>query len=288
MIDLHCHSNISDGSMSLFELISLAKEKGITHLAITDHDTTKGLKEAKYIGEQLGVTIIPGIEISAYDYKRQRRAHILGFFVEPHHEAIENLCSPLLKMRHLASYEMTKRIMKAGFNISWEEVEQLAKDGTGAYKQHIMHALINKGYADKIYGDLYDKLFSKGGEGKPQGLAHIPIQYVDVEDAIVAIREAGGLPVLAHPKQFNNFDAIPEWVEIGLEGIEAVHPLHGPKDEELVKYYADQFELIETGGSDFHGFYGNFELGSKDAGMVRYEKLLERYQKMCESKKTLS
>lgn len=79
MIDLHCHSNISDGSMSLFEVISLAKEKGITHLAITDHDTTKGLKEAKYIGEQLGVTIIPGIEISAYDYKRQRRAHILGF-----------------------------------------------------------------------------------------------------------------------------------------------------------------------------------------------------------------
>ncbi|WP_419152660.1 PHP domain-containing protein [Aeribacillus alveayuensis] len=280
MIDLHCHSKISDGTLTLFELIFLAKEKGITHLAITDHDTTKGIKEAQNIGEQLGVTIIPGIEISAYDFIRQRRAHILGFFVTPEHEAIEKLCAPLLKKRHQVSYEMTQKIIQEGYKITWEEVERYAEGGTGVYKQHIMHALIDKGYTDKIYGDLYKKLFSKGGEGVSPGIAHIPLQYVDVKKAILAIREAGGIPVLAHPKQFDNFDAIAEWVEMGLDGIEVVHPLHRPEDEELAKYYADKFDLIETGGSDFHGFYGDSELGSKNAGIDRYEKLLERYRRL--------
>lgn len=283
MIDLHCHSKISDNSMPLRELILHAKEKGITHLAITDHDTTKGLIEAQRIGREVGVTIIPGIEISAYDYKRNRRAHILGFFVTPGHEAIENLCADLVRRRHQASYEMTQKIIAAGYEITWEEVERYAEGGTGVYKQHIMHALMDKGYTDRIYGDLYKKLFSRGGNGEEPGLAYVPLEYLDAVDAIRAIRAAGGVPVLAHPKQFDNYEAIAEWVEAGLEGIEVIHPLHGPEDEKLAQDYARRYGLVETGGSDFHGLYGEsdkYPLGSKDAGMERYLKLVERHERM--------
>jgi predicted metal-dependent phosphoesterase TrpH len=146
---------------------------------MTDHDTTKGLKEAINLGQEFGVNIIPGIEISAYDYKRNKRAHILGLFIEPGHDALEKLCQPLVEARHLASQEMVDRIIKAGYNITWAEVEKYAEGGTGVYKQHIMHALVDKGYCDSIYCDLYKKFFKRGNNPETQGIAYIPLEYVD-------------------------------------------------------------------------------------------------------------
>lgn len=274
MIDLHCHSNISDGSCSLTELIQLAKLKGITHLAITDHDTTKGIQESIAIGREVGVEIIPGLEISAYDYKRDRKAHILGYFIEPGHEAITKLCDPLVQERHENSFKMTETIRQAGYDISWDEVLAYAQAGTGVYKQHIMQVLIDKGYTNEIYGDLYDKLFGKDG-----GIAYFPLRYINAIDAIQAIKAADGLAVLAHPGQYNNFAAIDEWINVGLDGIEVIHPLHTPDDEKLAISYAKKYNLIETGGSDFHGSYGPFQLGSKDAGLDRLNMLFDRYEK---------
>lgn len=278
MIDLHCHTNISDNSYTTEEVIKLAKGNGVTHLAITDHDTTKGLELAITLGEKYGVEIIPGIEISAFDYQRNKRAHILGFYVTPGNQAIRSLCDPMLARRHEASYEMVERLIAAGYVISWEQVQDYAKAGTGVYKQHIMHALLDGGYTDRIYGDLYKKLFSRGEGGEPPGIAYLPIEYIDVLDAIAAIKEAGGIPVLAHPGQFDNFAAVPEWVEIGLEGIEVRHPLHEEQEEEQAAKLAEQFRLIKTGGSDFHGFYGemNVEIGSKSMGIACIEALKQR------------
>ncbi|OZI11442.1 phosphatase [Bacillaceae bacterium SAS-127] len=283
LIDLHCHSKISDNSMPLADLIGHAKQRGVTHLAITDHDTTKGLIKAEQLGKEIGVEIIPGIEISAFDFKRNRRAHILGYFVSPNHSAIKYLCDPLIQARHEASYQMTQKIIDAGYDITWEEVENYAVGGTGVYKQHIMHALMAKGYTDTIYGELYNQLFSRGGDGQPVGIAFVPLQYVDVVEAIFAIRAAGGVPVLAHPKQFNSFEAIGEWVSVGLEGIEVLHPLHGPEDEKLAMEFAEKYRLVETAGSDFHGLYGDstqFPLGCKDTGVDRLNKLKERHVKI--------
>ncbi|MCR8641160.1 PHP domain-containing protein [Paenibacillus sp. N1-5-1-14] len=276
MIDLHCHTKISDNNLSMLEVITLAKHNGVEHLSITDHDTTIGLLEAMKIGEQVGVNIIPGIEISAYDYKNGRRAHILGFHVTPGHPAISELCQPMIVKRHEASEQMTNMIINEGYNITWERVLEISHGGTGVYKQHIMHALIEQNYTESIYGDLYKTLFSRGERGAAKGIAHIPLEYVDVYDAIEAILEAGGVPVIAHAAQFNNWDAIPSMVAGGLQGIEVRHPDHNDQVEAKAREIAETYKLAFTGGSDFHGMYGErgaCELGSKNPGVASLESL---------------
>lgn len=275
VVDLHCHTKISDNSYDTEEVVRLAKQAGVTHLAITNHDTTLGLREAVRFGEQYDVEIIPGIEISAYDFERGRRAHFLGFYVEPDHPAIEELCAPLRHARNEACRTMVDRIRDAGYRIEWPEVEAYAAGGTGVYKQHIMHALLDRGYCDAIYGPLYKKLFARGGEGVPPGIAYVPLTYVDAASAIRAILAAGGIPVLAHPGQMDNYDAVPEWAEAGLRGIEVKHPDHGPFDEARARTLAHRFGLIATGGSDFHGFYGTAKqaLGSQNVGLESVERL---------------
>ncbi|MGM0875835.1 MAG: PHP domain-containing protein [Bacillota bacterium] len=276
-IDLHCHTKISDNSFTIEEVLLLAKKNQVSHLAITDHDTTKGLETAIQLGKEIGITIIPGIEISAYDYKRNTRAHILGLYITPGHEAIEKLCQPLVEKRHEASYQMVLKLIAAGYDITWDKVQSLAEGGTGVYKQHIMHALLEKGYTDRIYGELYKKLFFRGDKAQEPGIGFVPIEYIDAIDAIRVIREAGGIPILAHPGQFNNFDAVREWVQVGLEGIEVKHPLHNEQDEAQAKEIAQHFNLLQTGGSDFHGFYGDSEvsIGSINMG-IEYLDMLEK------------
>lgn len=277
MIDLHVHTKVSDSSFTASEVIRLAKSRGITHLAITDHDTTKGLQEAIIVGQELGVVIVPGIEISAYDFVRQKRAHILGLFIEPGHPALDLLCTPLVQRRNQASSEMVRKIIAAGYEISWEDVQK-HEGGSGVYKQHIMHALLDKGYCERIYGNLNKKLFGRGSASEPQGIAYMKLDYVDARAAIVAIKEAGGIAVLAHPGQLSNFDAIDEWVELGLEGIEVFHPSHSEEDRQNALSFAKKHKLIVTGGSDFHGFYGDkpVELGCLELDEHCILKLLAR------------
>lgn len=281
-VDLHCHTNISDCSLSIEEILELAIEEEVTHLAITNHDTTMGLEEAVKLGMDRGIEIVPGIEISAYDFKRETRVHILGYFIEPGHPAIDQLCTPLVEKRHQASEIMVGKLIEAGYSIRWDQVEKFAEGGTGVYKQHIMHALLESGYTETIYGDLYKKLFSRGKAGEAPGIAFVLLQYVDCKSAVEAIRQAGGVPVLAHPGQYRNFEAVPELVVCGLEGIEVWHPLHGPEDEERASQLALQYDLVMTGGSDFHGFYGEKEvrLGCKDPGRQQVDALKARKAKI--------
>ncbi|MBP1992156.1 PHP domain-containing protein [Paenibacillus eucommiae] len=260
--DLHCHTNASDNSFSIEEVVKQAKAAGLTHLAITDHDTTAGIQKALLYGEQYQLQIIPGIEISASDPKRDRRAHILGLYIDPHHPALDDLCKATLLSRHEASKQMVSIIADMGYNISWELVSSYAKFGTVVYKQHIMHALMDLGYCDEINGELQKKLFSRSA--KEPGKAFIPLTYPNAEDAIRAIRMAGGVAVLAHPGQFGNFDAIEEWVSLGLQGVEAYHPTHSSADTRVALQLAAKFNLVVTGGADYHGFYGSgdYPLGS--------------------------
>ncbi|MDQ7092546.1 PHP domain-containing protein [Desulfosporosinus sp. PR] len=280
MIDLHVHTAISDCSLSIRQVVSLAKEKGISHLAVTDHDTTQGLPEAVKAGHEIGVSIVPGIEISAYDYPREKRAHILGLYIEPGHPALDSLCRPLVQQRKQAASEMFRKVAAAGYDISWADVQKY-EGGTGVYKQHIMHALLDKGYCESIYGPLYQKLFRRGNSTQPQGTAYIQLEYIDARAAIRAIQEAGGVAVLAHPGQLGNFDAIAEWAELGLGGIEVFHPSHREDDRHKSWQYAQKYHLAMTGGSDFHGFYGEkaVELGCRELGQECLAELLSRTQR---------
>ncbi|MBB6735158.1 PHP domain-containing protein [Cohnella zeiphila] len=265
-VDLHCHTRMSDNDKSIEEVLRIARGNGVTHLAVTDHDTTAGLAEAARLGGEIGIEIVPGIEISAYDFRRKRRAHVLGLFVEPGHAALEELCRPTVELRDRLSRKMVDRLIEAGYRLSWPQVQAYAAGGTGVYKQHIMHALMDEGYCDAIYSPLYRELFSRGEGGEP-GIAHLPMTYVDAFDAIEAVAKAGGVPILAHPGQLGNFEAVEEWAEAGLRGIEAYHPSHLEEHVALALDMADRFGLFVTGGADYHGFYGDPECLPGDCGV---------------------
>jgi predicted metal-dependent phosphoesterase TrpH len=253
MIDLHCHTNISDSNLSIAGLLKQAQSIGLKYLAVTDHDTTKGLKAAVELGPTFKIKVIPGIEISAFDAQTGKKVHILGYYVNPDSGRLDNFCEDVVKRRHQAALDSLTVIQEEGYNISLEQVQKYVSNGTGIYKQHIMQALVDAGYTDDLLNGLYKKLFSSK---KPYGLAYRPIKYVDAGEAVRAVIADGGTPVLAHPLLYANLDSLPGLIENGLKGIEVYHPEHNQKDIPFLLNLARQKNLIVTGGSDYHGGYG--------------------------------
>lgn len=255
--DLHIHTKVSDCDYSIEEVVEKAAKIGVTHMAITDHDTTLGNSRAVKMGKKYGIKVCPGIEISAYDYKRGKKAHLLGYNVTG--EEVKKICDPLLEKRHGTSKKMHKIVGELGYDISWKDIKRHAGD-TGVFKQHIMLALIEKGYTDRVYSELYKELF------KGKGPANIPLDYPDVFEALKAIKKEGGIAVLAHPAQLKNEELIPELAEEGLDGIEVYHPEHKEEEIENLLKIAKKHELLISGGSDFHG-----NIGSKKVEVGFYE-----------------
>jgi predicted metal-dependent phosphoesterase TrpH len=267
--DLHIHSNISDCDFTLEKIVEKAKELGISHIAITDHDTILGCERAKEIGKKYGVEVIAGIEISAYDYKRDKKVHILGYGNLG--ESVKKLCEVPCRARGELSKHLFEIIKNEGYDISWERVESYAGE-TGVFKQHIMLDLIKQGYTDDIYGDLYKKLFKNNGVA-----AKYSIKYVDVYEAVKAIKNDGGIAIMAHPAQYGNEDLIEELLEIGLDGIEVYHPKHSNEKIEELLEVAKKNNLLVTGGTDFHGNMDSkyIELGSYFCGKEEIERLIK-------------
>lgn len=256
MIDLHTHTRISDGYSTGQELILQANKLGIKYLSITNHDTTLGLKDAVEFGKKHNVEIIPGIEISAYDFKNDKKVHVLGYYIDYEKDDLNQFCSIIIKKRHQNCIKMIETLQKASYKITLEEIMEIAKHSTGIFKQHIMHGLINKGYCASICCDLYNYLFSSGKKDKTKGIAYIKPTYVDAKEAVHAIIESNGIPVLAHPALNDNYDAIPELVDAGLTGLELKHSRQTAEDEKKILEYTNKYNLMTTGGSDYHGFYG--------------------------------
>ena len=161
--DLHVHTNISDSNLSLEDTIRISKKKGVRFLAITNHDTVEGLEEAIAVGLEHNIQVVPGVEISAFDYKRGRKVHILGYNFNLKAKHIKELCQPLLKRRKENSLWQIKTLKDHGFDITLQEVLEKAQNSTSIYKQHIMAVLMDKGYTDGIYSALYYDLFRRNG-----------------------------------------------------------------------------------------------------------------------------
>lgn len=248
-IDLHCHTKISDGSLGVEELLALAKRRGITGLAITDHDAIAGSTRATIIGKRIGIDVIHGVEFSAYDNERGRKVHILGYMCDCP-DRLEGLCRRLNVARRTAATEMIRKVLRY-YPIIPDSIARCASGSTAIYKQHIMHALIDAGYADSFYGEVYEKLFNS-----KTGCAYVPIEYVDVREAIDLIHSAGGLAILAHPYAYNSIDLMEELTqENRLDGIEAWRNRHTPEQIAQLTDFAEQHNLCTTAGSDFHGMY---------------------------------
>ncbi len=241
--DLHMHSRISDGSYTIPELAHLAAQRGLDVIAVTDHDT---LSQAGKIPKNLPVEVIAGIEISCLDVQTNMRVHLLGYGIKDR-QKVEDFVHPLLMARHENSLKQIEVLQRNGFHI---EVDQLYRaDGRYIYKQHIMEYLVRTGQSPDLLGETYKRLFKNGG------ICAFDIQYLDPYEAVRVIRAAGGMAVLAHSGQQQNFTLILGLVKAGLEGLELHHPANTEPDKQVIRAYARAHDLFLTGGSDFHGAY---------------------------------
>lgn len=268
--DLHCHTKLSDGSVGIEDLIVIAQKSGIDTIAITDHDCLAGTVRGQIIGKRYDVTVIPGVELSAFDNEAGKKVHILCYLADKP-DRLEGICKRTSVARKRAGQIMMLKVASR-FPVSTDFIINHASGSTNLYKQHIMHALMDAGYTDEIFGDLYTALFS--GESETNILA--PTKYPDVKEVIEEIHGAGGIAVLAHPASFDNFDEIEKYAEMGLDGVEVWHPLATEEQIELLGTMCKKLNLLMTGGSDFHGTYGmkTVTLGTCTTPQEHLDKLL--------------
>lgn len=258
MMDLHIHSHWSDGEHSPRELVQSAIQKGLSAIALTDHDTLAGLQELKEAGKELGLPVYGGIEISCTQ-RDGRQLHLLGYAIpEDRQNAVEAFCRPFRLDRNRAVLDCAKTLQRAGYPVTEERVQALAGPGGDVCKQYIMQILIASGLCTELYGPLYRNLFKKQADGTP-GIAALSFSTAKPVEAVQCIVASGGIAVLAHPGQYGNFDEVPQLVAVGLQGIEAFHPKHNAHDTARCLELAKKYGLVVTGGSDFHGKYGEGE-----------------------------
>lgn len=244
--DLHVHTRISDCSESIQDILRRAKESGITHIAFTDHDTTKFANEHALAASTYGILAIPAVEMSAYGKNEKKKAHILGYgYRSVSH--IEEIGKETLRKRDENGVRQIEILRGLGYRIWPEHVRRIS--GDCIYKQHILDYLVSTKQAMSIYGDVYTRIF------KNQGPCDFDITYPEAVDVVRAIKADGGYAVLAHPGQQDNFEMLPDLVEAGLDGIEYAHPAHTKADMEKVAQWSRHYGLFMTGGSDYHGRY---------------------------------
>ncbi|MFC0470066.1 PHP domain-containing protein [Halalkalibacter kiskunsagensis] len=239
--DLHVHTKASDGDYTPTEVVRKAKEAGLKTIAITDHDTLNGIDEAQKAGERLGVQVIPAIELST-KYKG-KSIDILGYNIT----AGEELKKILLRMRE-GREERAKRIIEKfddiGFTLTLEDVKAFSEDGVIA-RPHIAKAIVKKGYVSD-YQSVFDDYLA---DGKPCALDKM---ILSPTDGIRLINEAGGKAILAHPVYIGDDNMVRELLKLGFDGIEVWHRSQDKTDNEKYQKMAEVFDLIMTGGSDFH------------------------------------
>lgn len=251
--DLHVHTDFSDGSESPEVVLANANRHGIRDLALTDHDTTHWLTESCtdlfFRAGTLGIALIRGVEVSARDAATGKKAHILGYwpgcepFIPTH---LTPFCDTIRQRRNEAAMRQVSILQNLGYPITEQDIWDESRSGQ-VYKQHILKALFRKGLASGPADLFYRSHFGKGGD------CWYEIEYVPAADVVAAIRADGGFPVLAHPGQQRNYEAVPPLVEAGLMGIEYRHPSHSEEARSQIFALSEKYCLFRTAGSDYHG-----------------------------------
>jgi predicted metal-dependent phosphoesterase TrpH len=262
LIDLHTHTNESDGSLAPGDLIGAATTAGLRHLAITDHDTFAGYERAREPARQAGIELIRGIELSTRD--NGRPIHLLAYFpAELRGDGFTQWLGELARNRTERNERLAARLAELERPVSVAEAEALGRSITG--RVHFARVMLRKGYVKSIPEAFRRYL----GEDAP---GYVEVDDPPVAEAIERVRRAGGLPVIAHPGRYqlaNDQAFLKSLMTAGLGGVEAVHSDHDPFHAARYQKLAEDLGLIATGGSDFHGdVKPGIRLGHGDCGRM--------------------
>jgi predicted metal-dependent phosphoesterase TrpH len=248
MIDLHTHSTRSDGSLTPSELMDLAADRGLTAIALTDHDTLSGIPEAERRAKERSLRFIPGVEIEIE--ASQGEFHLLGLGLNGRRESLTLSLEAIRQGRRERNLRIMERLSSAGYEVTMREVEALAR-GDIVSRAHFARLLVSKGIVSSI-----TKAFSRFlGKGQP---FYEPRRCLTLKEAVGLIREAGGISVIAHPLSLDlRGPALRTFLgfcrDMGVSGLEAYHPNNAPKDCRKLECLGRQLGYAITGGSDFHG-----------------------------------
>lgn len=251
LIDLHIHSTASDGSCMPSEVVTLAKNQGLTALALTDHDTLSGLAEAEEKANELAIEFIRGCELSAKYLDTD--VHILGLYVPKDRVLLRDLEKELdifIERRNTRNKKIVTKLQELGIHITLEEVEQEA-GGNVIARPHFANVLIQKGIVANTK-EAFDKYLARGK------LAYVEREFITPHHAVSILKEAKAIPILAHSKlikcsEQEYFNLIEELIPLGLKGLEVYHSVHSFEDERHYLSVAHKYNLCISGGSDFHG-----------------------------------
>lgn len=243
--DLHTHTHYSDGVHSPEELIIKVKRAGITCLSITDHDNVDAISESIQIGKKHGIDIIPGCEISSEHNGKE--THILAYFIDYNNQELLDHLHNFRKERMRRAEKIVHRLNELGIPIKLNEVLKYVKGSASIGRPHIAIALVEGRYIDNYY-EVFNNYI---GDDKP---AYVKKPNISSKEAINLINKCGGLSFIAHPgKNMKDSNSLFELIELGVDGIEVVHPSHSEFDVEYFRSIASQYFLLESGGSDYHG-----------------------------------
>ena len=243
LADLHTHTHYSDGTDSPQRLLEQVAAAGIAAVAITDHDTMAGWREAVPLAAAHNIELIPGIEMSSS--WQGYEVHMLGFLMDPEHPGLKEFITWQGGRRIERVREMVKKLQAAGVKIEADDVFNVAGKGTIG-RPHVAQALLNRGYVSTLR-EAFDRYIGNGGPGFVSGSSTTPAEVIRI------IREAGGAPVLAHPMYLKDDSVIEQFVRAGLVGIEVYHSSHKPDLVLRYEQMAEKFGLLQTGGTDYHG-----------------------------------
>ena len=246
--DLNCHTKLSDGSLGIDDLIVLAKKQGINTISITDHNCQAGNIRGELIGKRHDVKVIPGVELSSTDEETGEEVDILCYLADSP-ARLEGLCR-----RNMLACKKASQFMILGtakkYNVTPELIVKCATGSTNIYVCHIMRALIESGFTNVFYGDIYKELFTKGAPGS----VYFKAKYDKTKDVIEAIHESGGIAILAHPGRYSG-EFVERMLSLGLDGLEVWCPENTEEQSEKFFKLAKSKKLLSLGGSNFRGMY---------------------------------
>ncbi len=267
-IDLHVHSTYSDGVHTPSALVELADDRGVVVLGIADHDCVDGVQEAVEAARGRGMEIVSGVELSSEFLGRD--LHILGYGFDPLDEALKEMLQRFRDTRHKRGIKIVENLLAMGVELDPADV--LAKNANGSLgRPHIAELLVEKGYVFS-HAEAFAKYL---GENSP---AYVKKHKLSPAQAIGFLHAAGGVAFIAHPANYLEDEShIHELISYGFDGIETIHPNHGPEDVMRLTTIAEKYGLLMSGGTDFHGFSGkNVPIGELDIPPAQWKKLKER------------